>query len=301
MDQGEDAEFTRRRTSWSVVRRHRLFDSGLPARLLDALCFADFIALGFICLGVVCAPLIFLPLDTRSRRTAFLSNAAFAIPLIAGLVFAVSMWTRSETAGAALLSAVLATLGWAITQRNSKRQARKQHTITVLLQQRNSEMLQFHSINVTTYLRFSKQLEPDQLMELEKLRRAWTPTSASDKAGLPVLSSIAWILNYYEFISLGITSGDLNDNLMKRSIRGMLCDTYLRFYPVVAQSLQRADSGPHPFQNLKAIFEEWATPDEKRRLRNRERDWRVAKFIGLKPNKPAIPTAPVGQPQPSAG
>lgn len=253
---------------------------------------SDYVALAFVLLGLPCAPLIFLPIDSRSRRTAFLSNTMLSFLFGGGVVLAGLMWAKSEAAAAAFLSAVLATLGWVVTQRNSKRQARKQHTITVLLQQRNSEMLQFHSINVTTYLRFPKPLTPDQLIELEQQRRKWAPTSASDKASFPVLSSIAWILNYYEFISLGITSGDLNDRLMKRSIRGMLCEAYLRFHPVVAQAIERGNAGPHPFENLKAIFDEWATPEEARRLRHCERDWRVAKFIGLKPRPvPAVPAA----------
>lgn len=249
---------------------------GVWERVAPHLYVADYVALGFIGLAFLSAPLILLPVDSRSSGTALRSIASLYVLFGIGFTLAILTWMKNGTTGAILLSAVLVTLGWVIAQRNGKRSARKQHTINVLLQQRNSEMLQFHSINITSYLPFNQSLSPSGLAILEQRRNQWAPSHTSDKTGYPVLASIAWVLNYYEFISLGIASGDLNDRLMKRSIRGMLCHSYLRYYPCIAQSFDRPISGPYPFENLKIIFDEWATPAETKRLQERQAEWRAA-------------------------
>ena len=53
-----------------------------------------------------------------------------------------------------------------------------------------------------------------------------TENIARRASPIDVLEDVTYLLNYYEFIASAIRYGDLDEKLLKESLRGMLCNTY---------------------------------------------------------------------------
>ena len=134
-----------------------------------------------------------------------------ALPLLIIL-----MTDLSGTSLAISISAILATLGWVVSANINQRSARKQHTFNILLQLRHSEMYNKHVADLS---KFAKQECPDGEIN-------FVPWSKIEQAGA-VSDDILYVANHFEFIAVGIYSGDLDEGILKGFIRGTICHTVI--------------------------------------------------------------------------
>lgn len=122
------------------------------------------------------------------------------------------------------LAGVIAALSqWAITSVLTLYNARRQHTITVLLQSRLSPAYQQRLRDVVkgypTMPAISKVAVGD-----------W-----NDPAKLEALEGIKYLLNYFEFVAIGIRIGDLDEATMRRSLADIVmaltavAEQYIKF------------------------------------------------------------------------
>lgn len=90
----------------------------------------------------------------------------------------------------------------------------KQHTMTTLLEMRMSEAYMSRSKSV------GKRFYSDEGIYVI------TKDVVERNAPEDVLIDVTYLLNYYEFIASAIRYGNLDETLMKESLRGMVCNTY---------------------------------------------------------------------------
>src|SRR5437868_10314729 len=101
-------------------------------------------------------------------------------------------WIDSLHPGAiALLAAILATLGWLYTSRRNRALSRKQHTFDALLTSGFNAEFQKHRDTIRQYVVDGNF--PDNLEDSHE----------------DVFRALKFVLNYYEFISAGVRSGDI--------------------------------------------------------------------------------------------
>lgn len=140
-----------------------------------------------------------------------------------------------------------AILGALTSARLALRNAIKQHTIDTLLQMRMSE----------TYIsRVSKvgaaYFPPEgvYLVRNEALRNP----QKGDR--IPELS---YVLNYLEFISSAIRYGDLDEDLMRESLRGILCNLYECGHSYIVHRRMNGANGPNPlmYEHLEWLYRRW--------------------------------------------
>ena len=116
-----------------------------------------------------------------------------------------------------LISLASAITGWIITAIVNVRNSIKQHTINTLLQSRLSATYMAHADVVNkNYIAQDGTLKPLQQSELE----------LQSDATQVKLNSLRYVLNYIEFISIGIRYGDLHESLLKSSLRGIVLNAY---------------------------------------------------------------------------
>ncbi len=125
-----------------------------------------------------------------------------------------------------IVAAFVAVTGFTVGAYVSIRNSVKQHTISTLLDSRLS----------TTYMEHAKVI--NETFFVEGKICPLTPTEM--KEGLAD-GSITYILNYLEFIAVGIRSGDLDEWVLRRTIRGMVCnlEMALQIYIQESQKLKR--------------------------------------------------------------
>ena len=122
--------------------------------------------------------------------------------------------------------------------------------------------------HVADLSKFAKQECPDGEIN-------FVPWSKIEQAGA-VSDDILYVANHFEFIAVGIYSGDLDEGILKGFIRGTICHTVILAADLIAKWRKELDDNgnfnPNPtslvFEHLLRLFKQWATDDEKARLRH---------------------------------
>lgn len=150
--------------------------------------------------------------------------------------------------GVAIFAAFLAAIGWTVTSLVTLRNSVKQHTMNILLQSRLSATYTEHVKAANGMFSTSQgQLIPLTRAEVRR------PPHGVD------FQHLGYLLNYFEFVAVGIRHGDLNEGLLKSSLRGFVCSIYC-----VAQELiddRRNELGPYrksrSYENLCWLHARW--------------------------------------------
>lgn len=142
-----------------------------------------------------------------------------------------------------MAGAMAAMMGWTVSAYISVKNSIKQHTINTLLQSRLSETYMKRAKEVSDHFAEpSGALIPVRAEEIGK-------TETFEK-----LEALRYVLNYFEFISVGIRHGDLHEGLLKGSLRGMLCSVY-----EVAEEFvkDKRNSNPKAWEHLDWTYRRW--------------------------------------------
>ncbi|WP_096664712.1 DUF4760 domain-containing protein [Polaromonas sp. AET17H-212] len=145
-----------------------------------------------------------------------------------------------------MFAAIAAICGWIIAAVVTIRNSVKQHTINTLLQSRLSATYMGYADKISAHYEAydeRRRLNPD-LVE--------APTDGVDKLAL------RYILNYFEFIAIGIRRADLDEGLLKDSLRSILKKN-------VAMSRlwieEVREVNPLLYQNLAELHRRWCFDD----------------------------------------
>lgn len=187
--------------------------------------------LGLLLLAVTLAVVLFICWQATDRLLFY-----WAVPPPR---FEVPQWVFAGSAAAAVI-------GWIVSALTTIRNSVKQHTINTLLQSRLSAVYMAHAEAVGDHFAAyvaRKRLNPDS---------ARTPIDDIPK------KSIGYILNYFEFIAIGIRFGDLDESVMKSSMRAMLTRTVQLVDPLIQDA---AAENPRAYSNLIWLYRKWRDPE----------------------------------------
>lgn len=130
--------------------------------------------------------------------------------------------------------------GWLVNAIVTIRNSVKQHTINTLLQSRLSKTYMDEADKAREAL---KDYAPDKVAPLNHIK------DHDDR------NSVDYILNYIEFIAVGMRHGDLHEGVMKDSMRGIVTG----FAHVTSEYIQfkRRKPGSRTFENLLWLYGRW--------------------------------------------
>jgi len=210
----------------------------------------------------------FYPLSSLSRRTYFFLTIIVIIIVIAsicasGILLSIifPIFVKFEPRHYIWTFGILfATLGWIITVKNNIRLSRRQHTMNVLVQHSFSNESRKHISVLLAVFPGSKNLltkkDVQSLFDASEedgmgnyyIGSKDTPTLKA------VYTSVLEQLNYYEFLAVGIKSGDLDVIVMKDFYRGILCNYCDKTYRFIKQW---NEENPKVFENLIELYKAW--------------------------------------------
>lgn len=200
------------------------------SRLIRFLTFVAFPIASFGCLGLVIASVLGIPLPA--------SFDVRVLATLAALFFGVfSFFYRSYEAEA---------------------QSRKQHTIKILFDSRMSPEFREHLERRKHHFPEGERVDPEKYNAYLTASRDRELTSKAATERRKSAEGLRSLLNYYEFLALGIERHDLDEGMMKGSIRGMMCNLVADAYDVIS-GLQ-ADN-PRAYEHLTALYDRWTDPD----------------------------------------
>lgn len=144
-----------------------------------------------------------------------------------------------------LLGTLTAVLGWLFTNRGQDLNSRRSHSIQTLMSSRLSEAYANHSNHATKVYTSLKEkhgeaynLRLQDYSELDPLER----------------NAIIYQLNYFEFIAVGIRYGDLDENLIKNTLKSIINTNCVFFQNIIKDKQSKSSS---LYEHLTALNERW--------------------------------------------
>jgi hypothetical protein len=139
------------------------------------------------------------------------------------------------------LGVLLAATGWITSAIVTIRNSVKQHTINTLLQTRLSATYQEYAAKARAGL---KGHTPEFPAPLDKIK--------NDE---DCLAGVEYLLNYIEFMAVGISHGDLHEAVLKDSMRGIV----IRFSAISQEYIDdcRSRNGLRTYQHLLWLCNRW--------------------------------------------
>lgn len=145
-----------------------------------------------------------------------------------------------------LLGILAAVLGWLFTYRGQAVTTTRNHTIQTLIDSRLSEAYVKQVENATEiYTKFKKikgesyKLEYVEFQDLEPKYK----------------NAIFYLLNYLEFVAVGIRFGDLDENQMKNMMKSIIAANFTFFEEVIKN---KQCTSPTVYEHLTALHRRWS-------------------------------------------
>jgi hypothetical protein len=142
------------------------------------------------------------------------------------------------TETAILIGAGLGTLGWLYTARRARTLAKKQHTVSIMLQ---ASMNKRHQ---SAQEAIAPHLNDRNLPNLQ------------DAENEPLKMDFRLVLNHYEFIAAGLRNGDFDEQLMYDSERGSIV-TLVEVCNAYIFSLRDTRQRQSIYENLEWLHGRW--------------------------------------------
>lgn len=150
---------------------------------------------------------------------------------------------KSVEAIGIIIAAGTAIIGWLFTSQVSTVNAIKANTIQILMQSRFSEEYQLNlcktiDIHVEVTNRGLKSLPLAEFQTLKQSKK----------------NSIQYMLNYFEFLSIGIRCGELDEELLRKSLK-IIITTNVEFYKEFIAEKRRINRAN--LTNLICLIDRW--------------------------------------------
>lgn len=185
--------------------------------------------LGFVIFSSIAALLInklYAKIYERYEETRKgIKYIAYSLLAIAVATYLV-LWLQAEkdyqTSLALFVSSALLGAGWWVQATVSSAAARKAHTVNTIMNQRNSELFITKNDFVMKMFPRKKTVNPifsEFMLDpgAKKFQHAKFPEDYMQAA-----RDLSYVLNYYEFIAVGVLNGDFDERLMKECFVGIL-------------------------------------------------------------------------------
>ncbi|MDB0300234.1 DUF4760 domain-containing protein [Acinetobacter baumannii] len=188
---------------------------------------------------------------------------------IFGLLSEAPAGSSKLTSFVAFLSAIAAIAGWIFTSRLQIINATKTHAMQVLMNSRTS----------TVYM--AKVDEAMKLKAKVKDENGWTEQDRMYvtkerylKLEAEERSAVHYLLNFLEFIAVGIRHNNLDEDMLKGSFKTILTNNYLLFHPII---LHIREQSPSNYTELEVLFLRWDRGEHQACIKCKE--WYKAKDL----------------------
>lgn len=153
---------------------------------------------------------------------------------------------NDATATGVIIGAGAAIIGWLFTTRAQCINSNKSHAFQILMESRFSDEYSKNLVLTTKLYKDTKIAENtrDPVLTWEKY----------ENLDYAEQDSINYMLNFFEFIAVGIRCGDLDEKLLHSSLKGIINTNY-EFYRIIIETKQK--DHPLALSNLAQLVERW--------------------------------------------
>jgi hypothetical protein len=154
------------------------------------------------------------------------------------------------TALVTVLAAIAAVFGWIFTSRVQIINTTRSHSVQVLMNSRNSTAY-ISKVDEATIIR--RELIKE--LNLPKGEKVQLSAERFEKLENAEKSAVTYLLNFLEFVAIGIRHNNLDEDLIKGSFKSILKSNYILFQPVI-EYLREKDSSKI-YNQLETLHKRW--------------------------------------------
>lgn len=240
----------------AVCRNFEQFSSLLLIQNLNEwIYFGIFSTLSALLINQLYAKIFQRYQETRTG-IKYIAISFFIMMVATYLVFRFQGTKDYQTSLALFVSSCLLGAGWWVQATISSAAARKAHTVNTIMNQRNSELFINKNDNVIQIFPRKKTIHPvfsEYLMDPHN--KKFKDAKFQDDF-LEAAKDLSYVLNYYEFIAVGVINGDFDEKLIKECFLGILIGLEKRAYLVIqsAQKMQNSKT----FESIVELVDRWS-------------------------------------------
>lgn len=196
--------------------------------------------------------------EYQETRTGikYIAISFFIVMIATYLVFRFQGSKDYQTSLALFVSSCLLGAGWWVQATISSAAARKAHTVNTIMNQRNSELFIHKNDNLIHVFPRKKTIHPIFSEYLADPNNKKFKDAKFDNNYLQASKDLSYVLNYYEFIAVGVINGDFDEKLIKECFLGILIGLEKRAYLVIqcTQKIQNAKT----FESIVELVDRWS-------------------------------------------
>ncbi|WBX94984.1 DUF4760 domain-containing protein [Pseudoxanthomonas mexicana] len=159
-----------------------------------------------------------------------------------------------------------AALGWLVHFRLTQRSHRTNNAFAIIMQTRTSSEFRARADLVSKHFPPGTTEIPDAYAQYfcpKRLGEALRESNVAegDKAHAEAIVALKYVLNYYEFMAVGIRAGDLDNDMIYDTLHPSICNLYERSAMLIDYLRNPAKTGSDPttYCDLKILVDQWKT------------------------------------------
>lgn len=133
-------------------------------------------------------------------------------------------------------------------------QSRKQHTIKLLFDTRLSAEFRSHLEKRRDHFELFQDIDPETYKSYLAARRSTELSEEDAESRRKSAEALRSLLNYYEFVAFGVRTNDLDEELLKGTIRGIMCNLVQDSRLVIAD--QQRSSATN-YEHVAWLYDRW--------------------------------------------
>lgn len=215
----------------------------------------------FACASALVITSLYKAISSRYAETKtgirYISISFFVVTIICYLVLNLQdpKGTDYQTSLALFVSSSLLGAGWWVQATINSAAARKAHTVNTVMSHRYSEFFFKRSDNFSNMFPIGSVINP-AIIEF-----AFAPAKSRykdiklDAAQVQAAKDLNYVMNFYEFIAVGVNSGDFDEKLIRDCYEGIIIGMERRGFHMI-QYMRRAQ-GQKVFCSLVELVDKW--------------------------------------------
>jgi Domain of unknown function (DUF4760) len=171
----------------------------------------------------------------------FLFWVAFIVTVVGAVAWNLS---RSDANRGVLLASLLATIGWLITVHATRANERRKATIDLVLRHHMDRSIEDHKYRILRAFPPYSVIDAGQAAKVMADYRAWAGEAGADGAtSVPDGFAIIQVLNFYEFIAVGVRHGRLDEGAAYDSFAALSRNMLIKFGNFIALCRPKGSNG----------------------------------------------------------
>ena len=190
----------------------------------------------------------------RSTRIVLVLSATLGIASLAGLIATKGSPVFDDRTLVSVAALSFAVFSFFLRSVQNEVQSRKQHTIKVLFDTRLSAEFRTMLELRREHFPLKVVIDPKKYRNFLEAKRSETLSEQEATSRRRSAEALRSLLNYYEFVAFGVEMKDLDKELLRGTIRAIMCNLVQDARYAIADS---QNDSPSHYEHLAKLYSEW--------------------------------------------